>query len=76
MEILILNEKGKYSAWVIEDEFEKYYNISLSSNRAIISAISKKKIYWKDNVMYSDYTKKIKEIYNFAFASFRIIKMD
>jgi len=72
--VYIKNEKGTYSKWVVEEELDKHYNISLTQDRAIISALSKSKIYEIDGKFYSDHVKEIKERFKFAFASFRTIQ--
>lgn len=78
--IKIKNENNKYSDWVIDykEEYKDklYYCISLSSNRSIISHISKDKIFWEKDIMYSDIIKPIKETFKFAFAAFRSINID
>lgn len=77
MEIIkILADDNLYKNWVIEEELEQHFNISLCSNRAIISAIGKNKIYIKDGKMYSDIPKSIESKFPFAFAAFRTINMD
>jgi hypothetical protein len=71
----IKNETGKYSKWVIVDEEELYYNIELLSDRSIISSVSKSKIYKKNDSLYSNATKNIKEKFDFAFIAFGIIRL-
>ena len=59
--VYILNEQGNYSKWIVEEEFEKHYNISLSKDRSIISAISKKNLFELNGHYHSDQLKKIEE---------------
>lgn len=74
--ILIKNENDKYSKWIIDDDNEWYYNISLSSNRSIVSAIGKNKIQKENEIKKSNIVKPCKEKYEFAFASFRILNLE
>ena len=73
--ILIRNEDGNYSKWVVYDYDIKRdcYHIALDKNKAIISSIGKSKIIEKDGKFYSDDMKINKEKYDFAFTSFGTI---
>lgn len=76
--ILIRNEKGIYSKWLVTDydEERNCFHIALNDDKSIISTISKNKIVQKENgKYYSDVEKSIKEKYNFAFTSFGSIKI-
>ena len=73
--IKIKNEYGNYSNWVITHEEDKFYNIELQQDRSIISAISKSKVFQKNNELFSDFVKNIKQNFDFAFASFYTIKL-
>ena len=57
-----------------KDELENY-NIELLSDRSIISSVSKSKIYKKNDDLYSNSTKNIKEKFDFAFIAFGIIRL-
>lgn len=74
--IKILNEFGTYSIWHIYEECEQYYKISLSTNMALITTVNKSKVYKADDsYLYSDYTIKNKENFNFGFTSFGTINL-
>jgi hypothetical protein len=77
--IKILDDYNKYSLWVIDEEFDNYYKISLYKDRSRITTINKSKVYINDNdphFLYSDNTISIKTVVPFAFSNFKTIVFD